>query len=81
MVDIGGVSDSRDETAIDCDNCDIDKVTSGIESREDGDISVDTTVVGVSDSRAEATIDDGKCEVDNVTPGVVSDCVLSNSYF
>ena len=65
MVDIGGVSD--------CDNCEIDNVTSGIESREVGDISVDTTVVGVSDSRAEAAINDDKCEVDNVTPGVLGD--------
>ena len=64
MVDIGGVGDSRAETAIDCDNCEIDNVTSGIESREVGDISVDTTVVGVSDSRAEAAIDDVKCEVE-----------------
>ena len=73
LVDIGGVGDSKAETAIDCDNWEIDNVTSGIESREVGDISVDTTVVGVSDSRAEAAIDDGKCEVDNVTPGIVGD--------
>ena len=73
MVDIGGVGDFRAETAIDCDNCEIDNVTSGIESREVGDISVDTTVVGVSDSRAVVAIDDGKCEVDNILPGIVGD--------
>ena len=68
MADVGGVGDSRAETAIYCDNCEIDNVTSGIEVREVGDISV-----GVSDSRAEAAIDGGKCEVDNVTPGDVGD--------
>ena len=66
MVDIGGVGDSRAETAIDCDNCEIDNVTSGIESREVGDISVDTTVAG-------AAINNGKCEVDNVLLGIVGD--------
>ena len=40
LVDVGGVSDSKAETAIDCDNWEIDNVTSGIESREVGDISV-----------------------------------------
>ena len=73
MADVGGVGDSRAETAIYCDNCEIDNVTSGIEVREVGDISVDSTVVGVSDSRAEAAIDDGKCEVDNVATGIVGD--------
>ena len=65
---IGGVGDSRAETAIVDDECEVGNVTSGIES-EVGDITVDTTV-GVGDSRAETAIFDGKCEVDNVTPGI-----------
>ena len=68
---IGGVGDSRAETAIVDDKCDVDNVTSGIES-EVSDITVDMTV-GVGDSRAETAIFDGKCEVDNVTPGIVGD--------
>ena len=68
---IGGVSDSRAETAIVDDECEVEQATSGIES-EVGDITVDTTV-GMGDSRAEAAIDDAKCEVDNVTPGIVGD--------
>ena len=57
---IGGVGDSRAETAIVDDECEVDNVTSGIES-EAGDITVDMTV-GVGDSRDESAIDDGKCE-------------------
>ena len=68
---IGGVGDSRAETAIVDDECEVGNITSGIKS-EVGDITVDTAV-GVGDSRAETAIDDGKCEVDNVTPGNVGD--------
>ena len=62
MESTGGVVDSRVETAIDDDNCDIDDVTSGIENSKVVDTTVDTAVIGVDDSTAEAALHDDKCE-------------------
>ena len=75
MVDIGGVGDSGAETAIDCDNCEIDNVTPGVV----GDIPVDTTVgednAGVVGTTADAAAGVRKGEVNDLSGGTVDSTV------
>ena len=66
---IGGVGDSRAETAIFDGKCEVDNVTPGIV----GDIPVDTTVVDDNGEIVVATTDAaaGKGEVNDITKGTV----------